>query len=298
MNILMSGSSGLIGSHLRKFLIQQGNQVIRLVRHPADNSGFELFWDPENRQINPQSLEGINAVIHLAGESVTGRWSEAKKAKIRKSRLDSTFLLSKAFSKLAMPPQTFLCASAIGYYGNRNDQILDETSSKGRGFLADLAQEWELATKPAADKGSRVVNLRFGIVLSPEGGALQKMLLPFKLGLGGTFGSGKQYMSWISLEDVIRAIYHCLTTNAIRGPVNIVAPQPLTNKEFTKTLGRVLHRPTFMTVPESVLQLAVGESANELLLSSSRVKPEKLMETGFQFRYPELENALKHLLKN
>lgn len=298
MNILVSGSTGLIGNALIPLLTTGGHEVVRLVRTKARNPSKEMVsWDPDAGYIDATGLEGIDAVVHLAGEPIaSGRWNAAKKARIRDSRGPATRLLCEALSHLSNPPKTLVCASAIGYYGDRGDEVLTESSPAGTGFLPVGCQEWEAACEPARQKGIRVVNLRIGIVLTPAGGALAKMLTPFKLGVGGILGSGKQYMSCIALDDIIGAIAHALVTPSLTGPVNGVCPQPVTNYEFTKTLGKVLGRPTIFPAPAPVLRLALGEMADALLLASTRVEPRRLVETGYQFRYPTVEAALRHVL--
>lgn len=296
MKILVTGSSGLIGSSLVSSLLLNQHQVYKLVRSRADLLPHEIAWDPHRGVINPELLEGLDAVVHLAGESIMGRWTYSKKKLIRESRVEGTRLLSTALSQLQHPPASFICASAIGYYGNRGEEILTEKSAKGRGFLADVCAEWEEATKSAVEKGIRTVNLRIGAVLSLNGGALKQMLTPFKWGLGGKFGSGKQYMSWIVLDDVVRIIDEAIQQKHLSGPVNAVSPYPVTNAEFTKTLGHVLHRPTLFNMPAYVVHLIFGQLGDEVLLNSARVKPEKLEETDFRFAYPHLEEALRHLI--
>jgi len=241
----------------------------------------------------------LDAVVHLAGENIAGaRWTQRQKTLIRDSRVKGTRVLSDLMGRRSPPPKVLVCASAIGYYGDRGDEILREDSASGSGFLPDVCREWEAACQPAAAKSIRVVNLRIGIVLSQAGGALAKMLTPFKLGAGGVIGSGRQYMSWIALDDVASAIHHALTHDSLRGPVNAVAPNPVTNRDFTRTLGRVLSRPTLFPMPAFVARLALGEMADALLLASARVVPARLLESGFVFRYPDLVGALRHLLRN
>ena len=293
MKILVSGLSGLVGSSLGPLLRTGGHEVIGLSRSP--NSG-EIGWNPMEGQIDKQGLAGIEAVVHLAGENIAKRWTDHQKRLIRQSRLQGTTLLCEALAEMESPPRVLVCASAIGYYGDRGDEVLTETSPPGEGFLPEVCQEWEAACDPARAKGIRVVNLRTGVVLSPKGGALDRMLLPFKMGLGGKVGSGNQYWSWIALDDVAGAIEHCLTNEDINGPVNATAPHPCTNTEFTKVLGKVLSRPTVFPMPKFALRLALGEMADDLLLASARVLPERLEQTGYEFRFPDLEPALKHLL--
>jgi uncharacterized protein (TIGR01777 family) len=299
MKILVTGSSGLVGSRLVPFLEGKGHSVVKLVRKQYDLQPNEIGWDPAKGVVNPSLLEGLEAVIHLAGENIsTGRWNKERKKTILTSRELGTLILCRALSSLEDPPKVLICASAIGYYGNRGDEVLTEESSPGEGFLADVCGRWEKATEPALKKGIRVVNLRLGVVLSPEGGALKKMLTPFKLGLGGVLGSGKQYVSWIALDDLLKMIQDILCKDSLSGPVNAVSPTPVTNGELTKTLGEILHRPTFMWVPEFAVRLAFGEMGDELLLNSDRVIPKKMMDAGFEFSYPSLKDALKHLLSS
>jgi uncharacterized protein (TIGR01777 family) len=297
MKVLVAGSRGLIGSALVRFLVEGGHLVTRLVRGPARPGGTEIPWGPTEGKLDPGMLEGHDAVVHLAGENLTaGRWTPKRKARIFNSRVRGTRLLAETLAGLAPPPKVMVCASAIGYYGDRGEEVLTEESSLGRGFLAELCREWEAASVPAAEKGVRVVRLRTGIVLSPAGGALKKMLLPFRLGLGGRLGSGQQYMSWIALDDVLAVILRALTDDSLAGPVNAVAPNAVTNREFTRTLGRVLMRPTIFPVPAFALRTIFGEMADETLLASNRVQPAKLLTHGFAFNYPELEGALRHVL--
>jgi uncharacterized protein (TIGR01777 family) len=298
MKILVSGSHGLVGRALVKSLIDDGHEVVRLVRHDRTLGAFEIEWHPNQGRVDAQQIEGFDAVFHLAGESIaSGRWTDEKKRAIRDSRVKGTALLSETLAQLSQPPSVFVCASAIGYYGNRGDEVLTETSGPGNDFLASVCVEWEAATRPAAEKGIRTVNTRFGIILDGNGGALAKMLTPFRMGIGGRVGDGKQWMSWITLEDVVAGLKFMLLDTAARGPVNFVAPKPVTNAEFTRTLGRVLARPTFFPVPAFGVRLAFGEMADALLLSSQRVEPVVLEEKGFPFYWPTLEPALWNLLR-
>jgi uncharacterized protein (TIGR01777 family) len=298
MKILVSGSHGLVGRALVKSLIDDGHEVVRLVRHDRTLGAFEIEWHPNQGRVDAQQIEGFDAVFHLAGESIaSGRWTDEKKRAIRDSRVKGTALLSETLAQLSQPPSVFVCASAIGYYGNRGDEVLTETSGPGNDFLASVCVEWEEATRPAAEKGIRSVNTRFGIILDGNGGALAKMLTPFRMGIGGRVGDGKQWMSWITLEDVVAGLKFMLLDTAARGPVNFVAPKPVTNAEFTRTLGRVLARPTFFPVPAFGVRLAFGEMADALLLSSQRVEPVVLEEKGFPFYWPTLEPALWNLLR-
>ncbi|MFN0007883.1 MAG: TIGR01777 family oxidoreductase [Planctomycetota bacterium] len=293
-DVLVTGASGMVGRSLASFLTTGGHRVRRLVRG-APRNGDEFRWDPERGELDPAALEGVHAVVHLAGENIAGRrWSEAQKARIRASRVAGTRLLVDAMRRATRPPRAFVCASAVGIYGDRGDELLAEDSAKGEGFLAEVCEQWEAEARRA--DGVRSVQLRFGVVLSPAGGALAKMLLPFRLGLGGRIGDGRQWMSWIALDDAVGAIHHALFAEGIDGPVNAVAPQAVTNAEYTRTLGRVLRRPTVLPMPAFAARLAFGELANELLLASQRVQPRRLRETGYDFAYPELEGALRHQL--
>lgn len=297
MRILMTGSSGLVGNSLMPFLTTGGHSVVRLVRRAAPLAENIVSWDPSAGRIDAAGLEGCDAVVHLAGESIAARrWSAKQKDLISSSRVAGTRLLCESLARLAKPPQVLVSASAIGFYGDRGDSPMTEESAPGAGFLSEVCQEWEAATEPAARAGIRVVNLRIGIVLSPAGGALKKMLTPFRLGVAGKMGSGRQYMSWIALDDVIGAIHHAIMAPEVRGPVNATAPNPVTNYEFTKTLGRVLRRPTIFPMPAFAARLAFGEMADALLLASTRVEPARLLAAGYRFRFPNLEDALRHLL--
>lgn len=300
MKILVSGSTGLIGSALIPALARQGHAVTRLAR-PGTTPGAEqaqIRWDPEAGSIDRARLEGTEAVVHLAGDPIAaGRWTPAKKARIRDSRVQGTRLLAETLAALERPPHLLACASAIGIYGNRGEEILREESPPGAGFLAEVGRQWEEAAEPARRRGIRVVHLRFGVVLSPRGGALAMMLPPFRMGLGGRLGSGRQFMSWAAIGDVVGAIEHLLSKENIRGPVNVVAPHPVTNAEFTKTLGKVLGRPVLFPIPAWAARLAFGELADEALLASARVEPARLLNSGYSFQYPDLEGALRHLLQ-
>jgi uncharacterized protein (TIGR01777 family) len=295
MKILVTGSTGLVGSALVPALTAKGHEVIRLVRSAPKETEGEVYWNPEEGALEASALEGVDAAVHLAGENLAeGRWNEEKKKRIRESRIKGTRLLSEKLSRLEQKPEVLVSASAVGFYGDRADEVLTERSSSGSDFLAEVCREWELATQPASKAGVRVVNLRFGVIFSREGGALQKMLFPFRLGVGGKLGSGHQYMSWVTIDDAVGAILHAIENKSLRGPVNVVAPEAATNQEFTKALGRVLSRPTIISVPAFAARLVFGEMADATLLTSQRVEPALLKESGFVFKYPELEGALRH----
>ncbi|HKV36017.1 MAG TPA: TIGR01777 family oxidoreductase [Pyrinomonadaceae bacterium] len=298
MKVLISGSHGLVGKALISSLVEDGHEVVRLVRGGHTLGQLEIEWHPNQGRIDAQRLEGFDAVFHLAGESIaSGRWTDEKKRTIRDSRTKGTTLLSETIAQLSRPPAVFISASAIGYYGNRGDEELTEDSAPGNDFLSSVCVEWEEATRPASEKGIRTILARFGIILDLDGGALAKMLTPFRMGIGGRVGDGRQWMSWIALDDVVNALKFLLLDSAVHGPVNIVAPNPVTNAEFTQTLGRVLSRPTVFPVPEFATRLAFGEMADALLLSSQRVDPAVLEERGFAPYWPRLEPALQHLLR-
>ena len=297
MNVAVSGASGLIGAALIASLEAGGHRAIPLVRRAPSPGEDALRWDPASGAITPAGPSVADAIVHLAGDSIMGlRWTADKKRRIRESRTIATRLLVQTLTRLAKPPAVLVCASGVGYYGSRGDEVLSEESRPGTGFLADLAREWEAATATAIAQGIRVVNLRLGVVLSAHGGALAKMLPPFRVGLGGVIGDGAQWMSWIALDDVIGAIRHALTTDALRGPLNVVAPAPVTNAEFTRTLGRALGRPTLVPLPAFAARLALGQMADELLLASQRVVPARLQASGYRFRYPTLDDALRAVL--
>ncbi len=293
--ILVSGVSGPIGAALLPSLKSSGWTVVRLVRGQAKNQD-QISWDPA-RPIRPESVSGFDAVIHLAGETIFGRWTAAKKARIRDSRVLGTQHLAQALAETKEKPQIFICGSAIGYYGDRGDEALSEESAPGAGFLAEVCQEWEEATTPAVQAGIRTVHLRTGIVLSPKGGALGAMLLPFKLGLGGRTGNGQQWMSWIDVRDMVGGIHHVLKNELIQGPVNMVAPKPVRNAEFAATLANVLSRPAIFPMPAFAARTLFGEMAEELLLGSQKVDPAKLIASGYPFRYSELRASLESILK-
>jgi len=297
MKLIVSGSSGLIGSAICEHYDSEEHTVFKMKREKTSIKKSDLSWDPLAGNIEISKLEGSDAVVHLSGENIgSGRWTARKKIDIFDSRIKGTQLLCESLAKLVNPPKVLVSASAIGYYGNRGDELLDENSNAGKGFLADLCQKWELAAEPAAKKGIRVVYLRSGIVLSSKGGALYKMLFPFKLGLGGKLGSGLQYMSWISIDDMVGVIDHVINNESISGPINIVTPNPVTNKEFTRTLGKVISRPTIFPLPTTIGKILFGEMAEEMIFSSTRVTPKKLLSSGYQFQFPDLEEALHHVL--
>jgi uncharacterized protein len=290
--IAISGASGLVGSALTHALEAQGQTVIRLVRRPPRDAG-EVAWDPRREQLDLPGLDGVDAVVNLAGENLFRLWTPNAKTRIRASRVIGTGALARALASLPNKPRVMLSGSAVGFYGSRGDEPLDETSPPGDDFLASVCKEWEAATSPASDAGIRVVMSRTGLVLTPRGGALAKMLLPFRLGLGARFGSGNQWMSWISLSDMINALIHLIRNDALSGPVNLVSPNPVTNREFTRTLGYVLGRPTLFVVPRFAAELVFGEMGDSTILASQRARPKRLLESGFEFSEPTLEAALR-----
>jgi uncharacterized protein len=292
MKIAIAGASGLVGSALIPSLTSDGVAITRLVRS-TPKSG-EIEWHPNQDSVNAQLLDGFDVIINLAGENIAGgRWTDDQKRKIRDSRVNGTHLLSEAITNMSVKPNAFVCASATGIYGDRDDETLDEQSESGGGFLAGVCREWEKACEPAIKAGVRVVNLRIGPVLAREGGMLSKLLTPFKMGMGGKVGSGKQFISWVALDDVVGAIRLAINQPNIRGPLNVVSPNPVTNEEFTRTLGHVLNRPTALAMPAFAARLAFGEMADEMLLASQKVIPKKLISMGFEFSYPTLENAMR-----
>ena len=297
MKVLVTGASGLIGTVLRKSFAAKGWEMLSATRHQPKSEN-EVQWSIEEGFTDLSKLEGVDAVVHLAGESVNGlRWTDEKKKAIRDSRVLGTRNLVAALGKLKDRPKVLVSSSAIGFYGERGDEEITESSASGVGFLADVSKEWESEARRAEDAGIRTVLLRTGIVLSKDGGALGTMLLPFKLGVGGVVGSGKQWMSWISLDDHVRAIEFVIEHDSIRGAVNSASPHPVTNEEFTKVMGDVLYRPTFLPLPEFVVSMALGEMGDELLLTSTKIVPKRLEDAGFKFEYPELKAALEHALK-
>lgn len=302
MDIVVSGGTGLIGTELVESLKKDGHHVTLLTRSKS-SSPDKIFWNIETGEIDASRLEGVDAIVHLAGENISGdnpiqgRWTDERKAKILNSRVKGTTLLSDTIAKLKNPPKVFVSASAVGYYGSRDTESLNEKSSKGSGFLSDVCQSWENSAKSAKDKGIRVAHTRFGVVLSNEGGALKSMLLPYKMGVGGIIGNGKQYMSWIDITDVAGAIKHVINNN-IEGIVNVVSPNPVTNAEYTKALGHVIHRPTIFPIPALGINVLFGEMGNELLLGSQKVLPEVLLNSGYKFQYPDVTSSLEHVLNN
>jgi uncharacterized protein (TIGR01777 family) len=295
--ILMSGASGLVGRHLTAFLTTGGHRVTPLVRHPVRPGEDAVYWNPQEGKIDCEALEGFDGVVHLAGENIgSGRWTVAQKKKIIESRVQGTGLLANALAHLKHPPKVMLSMSAVGYYGDRGEDQINESSAPGDGFLPQVAKAWESAAEPARKVGIRVVHPRLGVVLTPAGGALPKMLFPIQLGIGGWMGNGTQYVSWITMDDLIYALHYFLHYECIEGPVNLVAPQSVTNRQFTRILGKILNRPTFFKVPASALRILFGEMGEALLLSSTKIEPGILKQCGFEFAFPDLESALRHLL--
>jgi len=297
MKILVSGSSGLIGQALLPVLTGGGHAVTGLVRFQPQAGATLVYWNPAAAEIDAEKLEGFEAVVHLAGESVAGRWTAERKRAIRESRVQGTRLLCETLVRLRNRPRVLVAASASGYYGDRGDEVLREESAPGVSFLSQVCQAWEAATKAAAGQGIRVVNLRIGFVLSGAGGGLAKMLPAFRMGMGGKIGSGKQYMSWIAIDDLAQIIVFALTAETLQGPVNAAAPNPVRNLEFTQTLGRVLRRPAVVPMPAFAVRLAFSEMGEELLLAGARLEPARLLSAGYRFRWPQLEGALRHLLR-
>ncbi|HEY7726849.1 MAG TPA: TIGR01777 family oxidoreductase [Candidatus Eisenbacteria bacterium] len=293
----MSGSTGLVGSALVPRLRCEGHDVVRLLRRSPPLGPLEATWNPAAGRLDPDAVEGLDAVVHLSGESLAGgRWTRARKRALRDSRVDTTRLLAGALARTSRKPRVWVSASAVGYYGDRGDERLTESSVAGTGFLATLCREWEAATEPASQAGIRVVVLRTGVVLTASGGALPAMLPVFRLGLGGPLGDGAQWLSWVTLLDLLRAIDRVIADDSIRGPVNAASPSPVRNLDFARALGRALGRPARVPVPSIVLQVLFGEMARETLLASQRAVPARLEEAGFSFTYPEIEAALHHVL--
>ncbi|MDQ3948784.1 MAG: TIGR01777 family oxidoreductase [Gemmatimonadota bacterium] len=294
--IAITGATGFIGSALVHELTAAGHAVRRMVRREGQRRPGDALWDPAAGRLDPRALDGVDAVIHLAGEPIAQRWTAAAKRRIRESRVRGTQLVATTIASLAQPPRVLVSGSAMGIYGDRGDEELDETSAPGRGFLAEVAIAWEVAAEPAARAGVRVVKLRTGLVLGPRGGALAKLLLPFRMGVGGRVGSGRQWVSWIGLDDAVGAIMHTVDTETLAGPVNLAAPSPVANAEFTKTLARVLRRPAIIPMPAFAMRLVFGEMGEATLLASQRMRPRRLLESGYRFRHPTLEAALRHEL--
>lgn len=298
MRIVVAGASGLLGSTLVPVLEQGGHSVIKLTRRRQALGPNTVLWDPAAGSLDPHAVSGVDAAINLSGEIILGRWTPHKRRRIRDSRVGTTGLLATTLARVEPKPRVMICASAMGIYGDRGEESLTEESAKGTGFLADLGREWEAAAAPAERAGIRLVYLRTGLVLSPSGGVLAPMLLPFRLGLGGPIGDGRAWWSWVAIEDVIGVILFALMNEALHGPINVVAPNPVRNGEFTRALGRALHRPALIPVPPAALRLAFGrEPAQEMMLGSLRVVPAKLQAAGYRFRFPDLEPALRHVLQ-
>jgi uncharacterized protein (TIGR01777 family) len=296
MNVLVTGSHGMIGTALIPRLRARGDRVLRLVRGEPEGSD-DVRWDPPAGTIDAASLEGVDAVVHLAGVGIGDKkWTEARKKEVLESRTIPTTLLARTLAALDRTPRVLVSASAIGFYGNRGDELLTEAAAPGDDFGARVCQEWEDATAPAQEAGIRVVRMRTGLVLTARGGLLKQLLLPFRLGIGGRLGSGRQWMSWIALDDDLDAILHLIDTDSLAGPVNLTAPNPVTNAEFTKELGNAVHRPTVIPTPLPALKLVYGGELVDTLLGSQRVSPERLQQSGFTFSHPELGGALRAVL--
>jgi uncharacterized protein (TIGR01777 family) len=291
--VAITGASGLLGRALQARLRLNGKRVRCLTRSTRSESPDDIVWDPMRGKLDPHDLEGAEAVVHLAGEPIGQRWTGARREAIRESRVRGTELLARAIAALDVKPKALLSASAVGYYGDRGDEAVDEESAPGTDFLAGVAREWELGTSAAEDAGVRVVLLRSGVVLTPHGGMLERLLPPFRLGVGGPIGTGRQWISWIALDDYLRAVDHAMATTGVHGPVNVVAPNPVTNAEFVATLGRVLGRPALVPVPSFALELLYGEMARATILAGQRVTPKVLLRNGFHFAHPTLEEALR-----
>jgi uncharacterized protein len=292
LDVAVTGATGLIGGHLVPFLSGGGHTVARMVRTAPTRDG-DIVWDPLLGKLAAHSLEGLDAVVHLAGETTAGRWSEAKRQRIMASRVKSTSLLAETLASMKKPPRTLVCASAVGFYGDRGDDALDEGSDRGQGFLADVVEQWEAALEPARAAGIRVVSLRFGVVVTAAGGAVARLLPAFRAGAGGVIGDGRQYMSWIALDDLLGVVLTALTDEGLSGVVNATSPNAVTNREFTKTLAHVLHRPAVVPMPHQAIEAIFGDMGREMLLGSQRARPEVLLERGFRFDYPTLDAALR-----
>ncbi len=299
MRVIVAGASGLIGSHLVSFLTQTGHRVDRLVRKEVASENTDILWNPAEHLLGTEELAGADADVCLSGASIAeGRWTPERKRLLRESRIQTVALLSRCMAAMDEPPGVLVCASAVGFYGaDRGGEILMEESRPGDDFLAKLCVDWEAAAAPAREKGIRVIHLRFGLVLSRAGGALSKLLLPFKLGLGGVIGDGTQYMSWLSLDEAVSIIDFILQSDEIEGVVNAVSPSPVTNREFTSTLSKVLRRPALIPLPKPFVRLAFGEMGENLLLASQRAVPRQLEAAGYRFRHPDLRPALEHVLR-
>lgn len=294
-HIAITGATGLIGTALSQAFETDGH-IIHRVSRSQPTKDTDIFWQPMGNEIDADALEGVDVVIHLAGENLFGRWSDKKKTAIMESRRQGTTLLAKSLAALKNPPEVFVSTSAVGFYGNTHAQIVDEDSPAGDTFLAEVCREWEAASEPAREAGIRTVNPRLGVVLTNKGGALKMMLTPFKFGLGGRISDGSQYMSWITLDDVVRALQYIVATPELNGPVNVTSPEPVSNKEFTKVLGGVLNRPTPFPLPGPLIKLGAGQMGEEMLLHGQRAVPTALEGAGFSFAYPQLEAALRHAL--
>lgn len=297
LKVAITGASGLIGSRLVPFLSTQGHDVYTFVRRKPILENQELFWDPENGILDPSDLEGMDVVIHLAGENIGEvRWTDETKERLSRSRVKGTTLIAETIARLAQPPQVFLCASAIGFYGDTGEHFADETSGSGGQYISCMCERWEMSCDAAIQKGIRTVMMRIGVVYSPEGGALSKLLPLFKIGLGSVMGSGRQFISWISMEDTLHAMYHLIAESDIHGPVNLVSPNPVSNRGLTKVLAELLKRPVPITIPASVIRARFGQMGEEIVLSSARIRPQKLLDSGYSFIYPDLKPALCDVL--
>jgi uncharacterized protein len=296
MKVAVTGASGLIGSALKPALVSAGHDVVTFVRRPAAEPG-EVAWDPSAGILEPRGLDGVDAVVHLAGATIGRRWSAQRRRAILDSRVEGTRLVATTLASLDVKPRVLVCASAIGYYGDRGDEELTDMSSQGMGYLAEVVAAWEAAAQPAVAGGIRVVQLRTGLVLAKQGGALERLLLPTRLGLGGPVGNGRQWWSWVTLDDIVSAYLHAIENNVV-GPLNVAAPNPVTNKLFMKALGRALHRPTVLPLPGLAVRLVFGEMGQELLLSGQRVRSDRLQAAGFTFAHDDIDEALAHVLSS